>query len=355
MPHHVTIVAQSLKGSFASPAVADALRRGVEGLGVRVTVLLASDGGDGLLEALPLVRRIAYPSSDPLLRPIEAEVGWLDDTTAVIESRLVCGLGLLRPSERNPLVASTRGVGELIDRVAADGARRIWVGLGGSATMDGGVGMARAWGWEPLDERGRPLTEGGGSLLHLATFREGRMPDVDLVAVADVRNTLVGSRGARVYARQKGASADAEERLAAGLERLAEWVAATMPNSPVVMPGSGAAGGLGFGLVVFGAARMEPGASWVLDQVGFDAALRAASVAVVVEGAFDRTSLEGKLTGEVMARAERAGVPTLLLAPQATDLPPGLEVETGGGEWSLRDLEQHVADGVARILRLSRP
>jgi len=349
------IIAQSLKGSFAARSVGSALRRGLEGLGVGAKVILASDGGDGFLDSLPLVERERVSSSDPLLRPIQAEVGWLDDATAAVESRLACGLSLLQPSERNPLVTSTRGVGQLIDHAVAKGARRIWVGLGGSATMDGGVGMARAWGWEALDHAGEPLPDGGGSLHKLSSLRAGRTPEAEIVALTDVQNPLIGDRGARVYASQKGASPAAEDQLAAGLARVAETAAMIMPNPPVTAPGSGAAGGLAFGLAVFGGARLEAGAPWVLAQAGFDAALAGASVVLVVEGAFDRTSLEGKLTGEVIGRARSAGVPLLLLSPSATDVPRGVEVETGGGEWSLQDLERHAAEGVARVLRLSRP
>ncbi|MGD2134917.1 MAG: glycerate kinase [Gemmatimonadales bacterium] len=349
------MVAQALKGTLDAPAVRAALHRAALAAGVEPIVVTGSDGGDGLLDAVSLVDEAVYPASDPLLRPIDVRVGWLDGETAVVESRLACGLSLLGEAERRPLQTSTRGVGELIDRMAREGARRVVVGLGGSATMDGGVGMARAWGWIPRDAGGRELAPGGGSLVQLAGFDRGAAPAVDLVGLTDVANVLTGTDGARVYAAQKGASPEAEERLAAGLERLAEVAAALAPAQPVALPGAGAAGGLGFGLVFFGGARLEPGAEWVLQRVGFADALAGAALLVTVEGAFDRTSLAGKLTGAVIGAGEDAGVPVLLLAPRATHVPPGVELETGGGIWSAADLEAHAERGIRRVLRLSQP
>lgn len=353
MRPRIAVVAQALKGTIDAQRAAAALRRGALAAGAEPVVVVGSDGGDGLLDALRLAREAVCPASDPLLRPIEVRVGWLDAETAVVESRLACGLGLLEGHERNPLWTSTRGVGEMIARVAEDGARRAVVGLGGSATMDGGVGMARAWGWIPRDAAGRELPPGGGALADLAGFDRGAAPAMELVALADVRNPLTGPDGARVYAAQKGASPEVEERLAAGLERLAEVTASLLPAPPVALPGAGAAGGLGFGLAVFGGAALEPGARWVLDRVGFRSALAGASLVVTVEGAFDRTSLAGKLTGEILGAARNAGVPALLLAPRASDVPEGVHVETGGRVWSAADLEARAERGINRALRLS--
>ncbi len=337
--------------------VAAALAAGVRAAGAEPFLLGGSDGGDGLLDALGphLVRRTVHPTEDPLGRPIAAEIGWLDDQTAVVESRLACGVSLLDPGERTPLVTTTRGVGLLIGDAVAAGARRVFVGLGGSATMDGGVGMARAWGWVPRDGAGAELAEGGGVLAELAALEPGIPPDTELVGLCDVRNPLTGPRGSRLYAAQKGASPPEVERLASGLERLAAVAAAEGEGSLADAPGAGAAGGLGFGLLYFGGGTLREGATWVLETVGFGDALQGAALVVTGEGAFDHTSLEGKLTGEVIRQAQEAGVPVVLVAPRVTGAPDGVVVESGGGVWSAADLERRAGEVIGRTLRLMAP
>jgi len=347
----VVVVAQAFKESLTPEQVAQALEGAVRDAGLDHPVVVhGSDGGDGLLDALQgqLQRRTVHAAADPLGRPIRVEVGWLDGESAVIESRLVCGLGLLATSERDPLHTSTRGLGLLIADVAA-GAGTVYVGLGGSATMDGGVGMARAWGFLPRGASGRELDEGGGALPELERIDVGERPAVRLVGLCDVRSPLTGPQGARLYARQKGAAPDVEERLAVGLERLVDVAAG---QELAGRAGAGAAGGLGFGLLHFGEGELEAGARWVLERLGFDELLDGAAMVVTGEGAFDRTSLEGKLTGEVLSRARAAAVPAVLLAPQADDVPAGVVVESGGGRWSAADLAARAGSGIARALRL---
>lgn len=350
-------VAQAFKETFSGDAVARALESGIRAAGAEPAVLRASDGGDGLLEALApaLARSTAHRVVGPLLEPLEVQAGWLDAASAVIESRLVCGLSLVPTEARDPERTTTRGLGELIHQLADAGARRIYVGLGGSATMDGGVGMARAWGWVPRDEQGRELPEGGGALLKLETFTPGHAPSAELVGLVDVRNPLNGPRGARVYASQKGASPESAERLAAGLDRLAAIAAAAGRAELAQMPGAGSAGGLGFGLLYFGSAVLEPGARWMLGRAGFAAELARADLVLCAEGAFDATSLEGKLTGEVLRAARDAGVRAALLAPRAEQVPPGVEVERGGGHWTLVELERRATAVVRRALRAPPP
>jgi glycerate kinase len=348
------IVAQPFKGTFSASEVGAACESAARAAGVRPVVLRGSDGGDGLLEALAsqFSGRTAYEVAGPLGGAVVAQVGWLDAATAVIESRLACGLTLLPPDERNPLVASTRGLGELIGGVVADGVRRLYVGLGGSATMDGGLGMARAWGWVPRDSGGEPLPEGGGALIDLDRLDRGSRPEVDLIALADVRNPLNGPQGARVYAAQKGADSAAEERLARGMERLVDVTEPEGSAELALRAGAGSAGGLGFGLMLFGGARLLAGARWVLERLGFDEVL-AGSVGVLTgEGSFDATSLQGKLTGEVLERAARAGVRAGLLAPTATAVPEGTIVESGGGPWDSAELERRANRAVQQMLRL---
>jgi glycerate kinase len=350
----VAVVAQSFKESFSAAEVAKRVSSGVALAGADPEVVLASDGGDGLLEALANDLDCVEPVrvTDPLGRSVMASIGWLDQSTAVVESRLACGLGLLTASERDPLRTSSRGVGELVGRGIERGARTVLVGLGGSATMDGGVGMARAWGWVPRDAIGARLVEGGGALVDLTRMDPGESLPISLVGLCDVQNPLTGVAGARVYAAQKGASAADEERLARGLERLVGATAAFGGAELAAREGAGAAGGLGFGILCFGTGRLTSGASWILDRVDFTSILARASAVITGEGAFDRTSSMGKLTGVVLRRANGAGVPVLLLAPRARNVPEGVMVETGGGTWSAAELERRAAVATERMLRL---
>ncbi len=348
------VVAQPFKGTFSASEVAAACERAARTVGAVTVILRGSDGGDGLLEALAsqIHRRTAYEVTGPLGVSVVAPVGWLDAATGVIESRLACGLSLLSQGERSPLLATTRGLGELISRAVAAGACQLYVGLGGSATMDGGVGMARAWGWIPRGARGEPLPEGGGALADLERIDRGSRPPAELVALADVRNPLTGPAGARIYAAQKGADSAAEERLARGVDRLVEVTQGLGSKELALRGGAGAAGGLGFGVMLFGGGSLVSGAQWVLDRLRFDEVLAGAVGVLTGEGAFDATSLQGKLTGEVLERAARAGVPTGLLAPSADSVPAGTVVESGGGPWDVREFERRANRAMRRLLRL---
>lgn len=352
----VIAVAQAFKGTLSVGLVADALEQAIRAAGAEPVVLRASDGGDGLLDAMgsSLMRRTTHVVAGPLGAQVETPAGWLDSTTAVVESRLVCGLSLLETSARDPLKTTTRGVGQLVSALADAGATTVLVGLGGSATVDGGVGMARAWGFVPVDAAGTTLPDGGGALAKLAAFIKGSPPKAALVGLADVRNPLVGARGARVYAPQKGAGPEAVERLALGLDRLAGVAATEGRGDLAEAAGSGAAGGLGFGIRYFAGGTLVDGAAWFLERVRLSERLRGAALVVTGEGAFDATSLEGKLTGQVLAAAGRAGVPAALLAPHAAGVPGRVAVESGGGEWDAAELARRARILVEHALRAPR-
>jgi glycerate kinase len=352
----ILIVAQAFKGTLSVAEVAEALQRAADGTSSNIRTIMGSDGGDGLLEAVQgsVGRRGQMVVAGQFGDPVKAPFAWLDDRTVILESRLICGLSLTRPEIRNPLRASSRGVGEAIREAAGEGASTVVVGLGGSATVDGGTGMARALGWRFLGAAGRELPEGGGALAELERGLPGPPLSVRVTGLADVRNRLTGPDGAVVYAPQKGADPAAVTRLGLGLDRLVDVLAADDPRAQARANAvsAGAAGGLGFGLLHFAAAELVSGASWVLERAGFDAALRQADLVVTGEGAFDATSWEGKLTGEVLGRARAAGVPVALLAPRATGVPDGVVVETGGGEWTGDALARRAARAMRRALRL---
>jgi glycerate kinase len=196
------------------------------------------------------------------------------------------------------------------------------------------------------------LPEGGGALADLERIDRGSRPPAELVALADVRNPLTGPAGARIYAAQKGADSAAEERLARGVDRLVEVTQGLGSKELALRGGAGAAGGLGFGVMLFGGGSLVSGAQWVLDRLRFDEVLAGAVGVLTGEGAFDATSLQGKLTGEVLERAARAGVPTGLLAPSADSVPAGTVVESGGGPWDVREFERRANRAMRRLLRL---
>lgn len=335
MSETILVAPTAFKGTFGSRQVAEALAQGARAALPHAAVLTCpvADGGDGLLDAVlgPRALREHLSVTGPLGVPVQAELGWIDAETAIFESASACGLALLAPDRRNPLEATSRGVGELLVEAADRGASTIIVGLGGSASVDGGVGAARGLGWTFRDLGGAQLPEGGGALAQLADWSMGWEFDARVLALTDVRTPLVGEQGAApVFGPQKGASPAAVERLAAGLDHLAGAMKASGRSDLATLEGGGAAGGLGAGLVFFAHAELVPGSAWVLDRIGFDAALAKADLVITGEGAFDETSLLGKATGEVIKRAHGARKKVALVAGRATPH-SGVAIAAGDG------------------------
>src|SRR2546428_2149641 len=212
MTQVILVAPAAFKGSFGPRQVADAVAAGARLALPDATVLQCpiSDGGDGLLDAVlgPGALRERINVTGPLGAPVSGELGWVDPETAIFESATACGIALLKPEQLDPLRATTRGVGELVSEALERDVRTVVVGLGGSATVDGGTGAARGLGWEFLDAAGAALPEGGGSLAQLAEVDGGWRIAARVIALADVTTPLVGSRGAApVFGPQKGAGA----------------------------------------------------------------------------------------------------------------------------------------------------
>jgi glycerate kinase len=373
----VVIAPQSFKGSADAVAVATAIARGVRRIWPRAECveLPLADGGEGT--ALALVRATGGEMRsarvhDPLGREIDAQWGVLGDRiTAVLEMAAASGLPLLREDERDPRVTSTRGTGELILTAAASGAQRIVIGIGGSATNDGGAGMARAFGYRFFDAAGAELAEGGGALAHLARI-EGQTdprlirPAIDVAC--DVRNPLLGPEGATaVYGPQKGATPEIQRELEAALTRYADVVEAFVGRDVRSVPGAGAAGGLGAGLIAFLDARLVSGSALVLDAVGFDRRLVGADLVITGEGRIDGQSIYGKLTHAVTVAAKRRGVPVLAVAGMVG---PGHETMRDAGieaietladasdadrDAAMRDPLPRIEDAAERLVRGRAP
>ncbi|MHB8509631.1 MAG: glycerate kinase [Candidatus Dormibacteria bacterium] len=328
----------AFKGSLSAPAAAVAIARGVRRArpDLVTDLLPLSDGGDGFLDAMAAStsgQRRQLMVRGPLHSPVSAAFVLAEarpdgvPVLAVVESAQSSGMALLAPAELDPLGASTGGLGEVLAEARHLGAGSFLIGIGGTATMDGGTGMARVLGYRFLDRRGVELPEGAGSLARLEHIdASGFDPAwllLDLDVACDVDSPLLGPTGAaRVFGPQKGASADEVEAIEAGLARLAEVVVADLGQDVVRIPGAGAAGGLGAGLVAFLGARLVPGSAAVLAAVNVDSHLAACGVAITGEGRLDDQSLVGKVPVEFGRRARAAGVRSLAVAGS---LGPGWE------------------------------
>jgi glycerate kinase len=322
----VLVCPDKFRGTLSAAAAAETIATGWRRSRPDDTLDLApmADGGEGTAEALAGAgsRWATATVRGPLGDPVEGAVALLEDGTAVVESARAAGLGLLAPARRDPRRTSTYGVGELIRLALDHDARRLLVCLGGSGTNDGGTGMATALGARFIDGRGAPLRPGGEPLLDLAAIDisalDPRLLGVRIVGLADVRNPLTGPRGASaIFGRQKGASEDDVWRLDRALGHLAAVVTRDLGISSADEPGAGAAGGLGFGLLVFAGARLRPGAEAVAEAVDLEGRIRDADLVITGEGAFDQTSLEGKVVGHVLGIAEAAGVPAVVVCGSA--------------------------------------
>ena len=326
-----------------------------------------SDGGPGLVDvlaaALPGAVRHVAVVEDPLARPVEAAF-LMDGTTAYVEAAAACGLHLLAGSERDPEVTTTYGVGQLVAAALDRGATRIVVGLGGSGTNDGGAGLLAALGVSCLGATGERLPPGGVALRgldRLVGAPDPRLAAVELVVATDVDAPLLGLRGASaVFGPQKGASREAVARLDAALTRWADVLEPHLATAVRDLPGAGAAGGLGAALLALGA-RREPGIELVQRLVGLDARMAAADLAVTGEGAFDPTSLIGKVVSGVAALAAAHAVPCVVLAGSVSvgrreAAAAGIEasyslVETVGRERALGEPAAALAELAARVAR----
>ena len=319
-PPLVVCAPNAFKGTLSAIGAAGALARGVADAGWAARPVAVADGGDGTLDVLlaaagaaARVERVRV--TGPTGRHRLARLGWIDPDVAVIEMAEAAGLRLLG-SRRDPMGATSRGAGELIATALAGGARRVIVGVGGSASTDGGAGILSALGARLLDRRGHPVARGGGALRSVATVDlsgvDERLRTTSLEVAVDVRSPLFGPDGAaHVFAAQKGANRSQAGALDAGLRHFARLVegAAGMPGL-AGQTGAGAAGGAGFALAALGA-RLVGGAALVCDQVGLDGALRDATLVLTGEGRLDDQTAAGKAPAEVASRAARAGVPCI--------------------------------------------
>lgn len=322
----VVVAPDSYGDTLTAVQAADAIAEGWRSVAPADELLRRpmSDGGPGFVATLAASvagRRVALRVCDPLGEEVEADF-WLAGTTAYVEAAQACGLHLVAPGRRRPVAATSYGVGQLLLAAVEAGARRVVVGLGGSATTDAGAGLLSAVGLDLVDGGGTPLPTGGGALVALDRVRgTPALRGVELVVATDVDNPLVGPDGAAaVFGPQKGATPDDVARLEAGLRRWAEVVRRDLPGAPPdlsELPGGGAAGGLGAALLALGA-RCESGLALVASAVGLAAEVARADLVLTGEGSFDWQSLRGKVPAGVAAAAGEHAVPCLVLAGQVS-------------------------------------
>ncbi|MGM0397215.1 MAG: glycerate kinase, partial [Bacillota bacterium] len=317
----ILVASDSFKGSAGTMTVAENLEKGFLRVyaGAEFIKLPMADGGEGTVETLVEGtggRYIEETVSGPLGDKTNAKYGVIQDTVAVIEMAQASGLVLIEESRRNPLITSTYGTGELIVSALEKGFKEIYIGIGGSATNDGGVGMAKALGYRFMDKDGHEIPEGGGGLEKLHRIdASGRNPLLDgahITVMCDVDNPLYGEDGAAyTYGPQKGADKDMVRLLDKNLIHYSVIIRRDLKLDIAHIPGSGAAGGLGAGLMAFCGAELKPGIEMVMDMLHFDSLLETVDIVLTGEGRMDGQSLKGKVPVGVAGRAMKKGVPVV--------------------------------------------
>ena len=318
----VLIIPDNFKGTLTAPAAAEAIARGWRKArpGDALSLLPMSDGGDGFGEVTcallkTTVQRVK--TVDAAHRPCVAKWWWEPSTrTAIIESAAVIGLAMLPPKRFHPFQLDTLGLGAVVRAAAKRGASRCLMGVGGSATNDGGFGLARALGWVFLDRQGEVIGEWTG-LSQLARIRppQRRRWFTGFVVATDVQNRLLGGKGAtRIYGPQKGLRPQDFALAERCLSRLARVAKAQFGRDFAGEPGAGAAGGLGFGLLAFLGAELQPGFDLFARQATLERRLRTTDLVVTGEGAIDGSTLMGKGVGQLARRCRQLKIPCIALA-----------------------------------------
>lgn len=328
-PLQVVVAIDSFKGSATSLQAATWVSEGLKRANahVQTKVIPIADGGEGTVVALTIAlhgKIITQTVTGPLGQSVSASWGWLPQHTAVIEMAEASGLQYMHQTPAEAMAASTIGVGELIQAAIQKGATTIYVGLGGSATTDGGVGMARALGYEFYDQNDQPIASGATGLATLArieaTDHLAAMDQVQVIMLSDVSNPLAGPDGAAtIYGAQKGLTASQRQKVDHDLAHLGDLLAENCDAAIAAMPGAGAAGGLGAGLLAFAHAKSRSGIETILQLVRLKTALQHADLVITGEGQLDAQSLRGKAPIGIAQAAKQFGLPVIALVGARSD------------------------------------
>ena len=383
----VVVASDSFKGSLTSLEVGDAVRRGLLDVAptAAVEVVPVADGGEGTVAAVLAAGWVAVPVAvhGPTGEPVDATLAVAPEgspTPVVVEMADACGLGRLPGGVLAPLTASSRGLGEALSAALDRGAPEVVVGVGGSASTDGGAGLVAALGARLVDAAGDDLADGGAALADLDRLDlsglDPRLATTTLVLAADVDSPLLGPAGAAVvFAPQKGATPDQVAALEAALTHWSDVVTAAIPvadstdwslqrhppvpdvttwSNPALQPGGGAAGGVGFALLTVLGAQRRSGVDVVLELVGLDAALAGADLLVTGEGALDEQTLAGKAVAGVARRAQAHGIPAVAVCGKRALGDEGLAALGVRAAYPLSDLEPDLQRSVTQAAELLR-
>ena len=358
------LVPDSFKGTLGSGEICAILREEILRAkpDAEVVSIPVADGGEGSVDAFLTAvggQRVQVPCHGPHMEEMTGFYGLLPDGTAVVEMAAAAGLPLAG-NRLEPDTATTYGVGELMADAAARGARCIILGLGGSATNDGGCGVAAALGARFLDGQGKTFLPTGGNLDSIARIDlGGQRPLPEITVMCDIDNPLCGPTGAsEVFGPQKGADPEMVRRLDGNLRHLAEVIRRDLGAEILDLPGAGAAGGMGGGAAAFWNGKLRMGIETVLDTVDFDEIVRGARLVITGEGCLDGQSLRGKVVSGVAARARRAGVPVVALVGAVGEGADGIYdlgvcgvFTTNHRPEPFEEARLHAADNLRRTIR----
>ena len=326
----IVIAPDGFKGNLSALQVAQAIDKGIKRVvpDALTTLKPMADGGEGTVQAMVDAtggKVMTTEVTDPLGGRVSAHWGLLSDkVTGVIEMASASGLPLVPPEKRNPLLTTTYGTGELVLAALESGCRKLIIGIGGSATNDGGAGMAQALGARLLDSTGAELPSGGAALANLehidVTNLDSRLADCEVLIASDVSNPLCGAQGASaVYGPQKGATPEMVTQLDAALAHYADVIQRDLGIKVKDVSGAGAAGGLGAGLIVFLKAELIPGIDIVIQATNLVEHLKDADLVFTGEGRLDSQTARGKVPTGVAKRAKEFGLPVIAIAGEILD------------------------------------
>lgn len=326
----IIIAPDSFKGSLSAIEVANAIEKGIYKVfpNCETVKIPIADGGEGTMETLVSAMggaKVKVEVHDPLMRPIEVEYGLVENTqTAVIEMATASGLTLLNKEEQNPSITTTFGTGEIIKDALKRGCRTFLIGIGGSATNDGGTGMLRALGFRFLDKNEKETEGTGSALKSIYSIDESdvmpELKDAQFTIACDVTNPFSGPNGAAfVYAPQKGADEQMVKELDNGMESFRKLIEKEKGIDLNAVSGSGAAGGMGGGFVAFLNAQLKPGIEMVLQAIGFERYLRNTDLVITGEGKLDKQTAMGKAASGVLDFASKSNVPVIAIGGSVED------------------------------------
>jgi len=320
----IVVAPDSFKESLRAKEVAEIIEEGIKRVFPQVEVIKVplADGGEGTIEAILEARGgkvISQEVASPLGERIKAHFGILDDGfTGIVEMAQASGLSLVPHPQRNPLLTTTYGTGELIKAALDRGCKRIIVGIGGSATVDGGAGMVQALGAKLLNGKGKQISFGGGSLGEIVSIDmsslDSRVKNTEVLVASDVDNPLCGPKGAaRVYGPQKGATPEMVKTLEKNLAHFAMMIKKYLNKEVKNIPGAGAAGGLGAGLIAFLGAELRPGIKLMIEASRLEERIKGADLVISGEGRIDEQTVYGKTPVGVAEMAKKEKIPVIII------------------------------------------